>query len=474
MVPMQARSSLVREEELSFPYTANLAQSLPSNTKESAFSLGQLSMVFLVDLFRSKNDMIVSNLPLLLHKANQILETLRKRDYSSSLWTYDDLNNDKKGGITPKNMDLMVRVILELFTPAVPTLQEEWIFPIVDLSREEFAGMGADLIAPLLRLLLTEYAEAALEVIDEVPAISGSQLDKDILRMSMGNDSMRKEYEQVASLFGIPNVSGWAIPMPAMTAARTRHNVHAVFATCIDPSTVLDERRKESTADEDIQFLMEDYYAPPPDQIDSVSVTGEEPAASLSNMWAALDDFDSFFTKPSDQKAQMLNMGLMRNAHGHSLSSDTKQSGSSDLISPVESVPQVYDKRALGILNRSLARSRSNTSFKSSLADNFGSPIEATHPEVISAKKSYIPFRNSRLGKGKSDQFATPTMNGGSTFEGGGYSTPSRASMRSTPSSNAQMRMPSPQEIRVSPEPTEAAIRFDHILGGGRKRKTKS
>ena len=792
MVPMQARSLLVREEELSFPYTANLAQSLPSNTKESAFSLGQLSMVFLVDLFRSKNDMIVSNLPLLLHvcfslidhyfplvqeqavsllmhaihsiapghqKANQILETLRKRDYLSSLWTYDDLNNDKKGGITPKNMDLMVRVILELFTPAVPTLQEEWsrislqwatscavrhiacrsfqvfrslltfldqamlkdmlnrlsntvsddspdiqgfamqilmtmnaiiaeldseglidfpqlfwssvaclstvhehefietismmskfvskidldapdtisclvstfppkwegkfdglqeivlvglrsataweptfkfldklnklrdsdiigsgerrllnslvtnlprllhamdqpnlgpeleatcnfisemasrdnklglarilnslaknkfrskkefltqtissirtnffpeyeaqtltillsllsnkipwikletlavlklVFPIVDLSREEFAGMGADLIAPLLRLLLTEYAEAALEVIDEVPAISGSQLDKDILRMSMGNDSMRKEYEQVASLFGIPNVSGWAIPMPAMTAARTRHNVHAVFATCIDPSTVLDERRKESTADEDIQFLMEDYYGPPPDQIDSVSVTGEEPAASLSNMWAALDDFDSFFTKPSDQKAQMLNMGLMRNAHGHSLSSDTKQSGSSDLISPVESVPQVYDKRALGILNRSLARSRSNTSFKSSLADNFGSPIEATHPEVISAKKSYIPFRNSRLGKGKSDQFATPTMNGGSTFEGGGYSTPSRASMRSTPLSNAQMRMPSPQEIRVSPEPTEAAIRFDHILGGGRKRKTKS
>lgn len=789
MVPLQVRAVAFKDDEFSFPYTANLTHTLSSNSKESAFSLGQLSMVFLVDLFRTKNDMILLHLPLLLHisfslmdhyfplvqeqavsllmhaihsiapnnqKASQVLETLRKRDYLTSLWTYDDLNNDKKGGITPKNMDLMVRVTLELFTPTAPNLQKEWsrislqwatscavrhiacrsfqvfrslltfldqsmlkdmlnrlsntvsddspdiqgfamqilmtlnaitaeldseelidfpqlfwssvaclstvhehefietismmskfvskidldapdtisclistfppkwegkfeglleivlvglrsataweptfkfldklnklrdsdiigsgdrrlfttlivnlprllhamdqsslgpeieavcdfisqmasngdklglsrimnslgrgkfrskkefltqtisslranffpeyeaqtliillsflsnktpwvkletlsilklVFPIVDLNRDEFIGIGADLIAPLLRLLLTEYAEPALEVMDEVGAISGSQLDKDILRMSMGNTSMRKEYEQTASLFGIPNDSGWAIPMPAMTAARTRHNVHAVFATCGESSAVPDEKRKDPVADEDIQFLMEDYYAQPADQIDSASVTGEEPAASLSNMWAALDDFDSFFNKPLEQKAHMLNMGLMK--HGHSLSSETKQSASSDLVSPIDSVPQVYDKRALGILNRSLARTKSNSSFKSSLADNFGLPIEPSHPEVASTKKSYIPFRNSRLGKSKNDQFSTPTMSSSIAFENGGFSSPSRTPIRSTPLSNAQMRMPSPQELRISPEPTDAAIRFDHILGGGRKRKPK-
>ncbi|OBA19876.1 transcriptional activator leucine zipper [Metschnikowia bicuspidata var. bicuspidata NRRL YB-4993] len=790
MVPLQVNFT-GREEESDFPYSANLTHTLGLNFKESAFSLGQLSMVFLVDLFRSKNHKILDHLPLLLHisfslmdhyfplvqeqavsllmhtmhsiapnhpKAKQFLETLRKRDYLTSLWTYDDLNNDKKGGITPKNMDLMVRVTLELFTPTLPSLQKDWsrislqwatscavrhiacrsfqvfrslltfldqpmlkdmlnrlsntvsdespdiqgfamqilmtlnaitaeldskelidfpqlfwssvaclstvhehefietismmskfvskidldapdtisclistfppkwegkfeglqevvlvglrsataweptikfldklnklrdsdiigsgdrrlfttlivnlprflhamdqsalspeveatctfisemasngnklglsrimnslarnkfrakkeflmqtisavrasffpeyeaqtliillsflsnktpwvkletlailklIFPIIDLNRDEFAGLGADLVAPLLRLLLTEYAEPALEVMDEVATISGSQLDKDILRMSMGSTSMKKEYEQTVSLFGIPNDSGWAVPMPARTSARTRHNVHAVFATCIEASAIPDEKQKDFFADEDIQFLMEDYYAPPEDHIDSASVTGEEPAASLSNMWAALDDFDSFFTKPSEQQAHMLNMGRSKNMHGHTFSLDTRQSGSSDMISPIDSVPQVYDKRALGILKVSLARTQSNTSFKSSLADNFGSPIEPNQPEVAATRKSYIPFRNSRLGKTKNDHYATPTMNGSSVFETGALSTPSRASLRSPPLSNAQMRMPSPQEVRISPEPSEAAIRFDHILGGGRKRKTK-
>ena len=59
------------------------------------------------------------------------------------------------------------------------------IFPLVDLQRDEFIGVGADLISPLLRLLLTDYAEWALQVLDEAEIIPGSQSDKDILRMSL-------------------------------------------------------------------------------------------------------------------------------------------------------------------------------------------------------------------------------------------------------------------------------------------------
>lgn len=795
MVPQHPKGEAVEplEEVIGFPYTANLALILPTNPKDSAFSLGQLSLIFLVDLLRSSSELVVKHLPLLLHvcfslldhylhlvreqvaslliylvhaiaptntKASQIIDSLRHKDHHLNLWVYDDLNNDKRGGMTPKNMDLLVRTILEVFTPTVPTLQNDWsrvslkwattcavrhiacrsfqlfrsllsfldqnmlkdmlhrlsntiadesndiqgfamqilmtlnaitaeldseklidfpqlfwssvaclstihehefietistmskfvskidldapdtiscliatfppkwegkfdglqqivmvglrsasaweptfkfldklnklrdseiigsgdyrlftaiianfprflhaldqkqitpeieetcnlisemasacdklalarilnslaknrfrskkdflvqtisslrtsffpeyearalvlllsflsnkirwvkletlnilkhIFPLVDLQREEFLGVGADLISPLLRLLMTEFAEQALEVIDEAGVISGSQLDKDILRMSLADSSLKKEYEQTATLFGLPDDSGWAIPMTAITAARTRHNVHAVFATCGETSTVVDEKRKDSFADEEIQFLMEDYYAPPSDYGDTGSVGVEEPAASLSNMWAALDDFDSFFAHLSEQRTHNIPGMPPRgnNHHIHSSSVDTNTSTSSDLISPSDSVPQIYDKKALVILNRSLARTQSNTSFKSSLADNFGSPSAYGQSQGNAIKRSYLPFRNSRLAKSKPDGFTTPKLNtsGTSSFEQLQPNTPSKSLLKTSPPLSS-LGPASP--VEHSPDPMNPeGIRFEHFLGAGRKKTKK-
>lgn len=800
MVPLQPLSKFHSLDEVShgFPYSANIVKLLGSSGKGSAFSLGQLSMIFLVDLFRSNNDLIIENLPLLLHvcfslldhylplvqdqsasllihlvhsvapgnpKAAQVVNTLRQKDHQKYLWVYDDLNNDKKGGMTPKNMDLLVRNILELFTPAVPNLQTEWsrvslkwattcavrhiacrsfqlfrsllsfldqnmlkdmlhrlsntiadegtdiqgfamqilmtlnaitaeldseklidfpqlfwssvaclstiheheyietistmskfvskidldapdtiscltatfppkwegmfeglqqvvlvglrsatawdptikfldklnklkdsniigsgdyrlltatlallprflhaldqktitpdiaqacknmsqmasncgkaslarildslakfrfrskkdflvqtistirtsffpeyeaqtltillsllsnkipwvkletlsilkhIFPLVDLQREEFIGAGADLISPLLRLLLTEYAEPALEVIDEAVAISGSQMDKDILRMSLGSFSMRKEYEKTPTLFGIPKDSGWAIPMPAMVAANTRNNVHAVFATCGE-STVVDDVHKDSFAGEEIEFLLDEYHTSKSENGDTQSMGVEEPAASLSNMWAALDDFDSFFTKPSDQRTQAVSMPNGRNFakkhpnyHGASLSVDTKNSNSSDLTSPIDSVPQVYDKKALVILNRSLARTQSNTSFKSSLADNYGSPTSYGPVEDGATRRSYIPFRNSRYTKSR-DPFTTPKMtSSGSVFDPN--TPPTRTPNRPSPPVPYLAPQSAGPQDSLSPESVsaEGGNRFDVILNGGRKRNRRS
>lgn len=801
MVPLQPQSrahSFVEDSQV-FPYTADISKLLGNTGKESAFSLGQLSMIFLVDLFRSNNDMIIENLPLLLHvclslldhyfplvqeqsasllihlvhsiapgnqKSIQVMETLRQKDHQKFLWMYDDLNNYKKGGMTPKKMDLLVRNLLEIFAPTVPNLQTEWsrvslkwattcavrhiacrsfqlfrsllsfldqtmlkdmlhrlsntiadegidiqgfamqilmtlnaitaeldseklidfpqlfwssvaclstihehefietistmskfvskidldapdtiscltatfppkwegrfeglqqvvlvglrsatawdptiklldklnklkdsniigsgdyrlltatianlprflhaldqktitpdveqacnlisqmavncgkaslarilnslakyrfrskkdflvqtistirtsffpeyeaqtltillsflsnkipwvkletlsilkhIFPLVDLQREEFLGVGADLISPLLRLLLTEFAEPALEVIDEAVVISGSQMDKDILRMSLGTTSMKKQYEKIATLFGIPEDSGWAIPMPAMVAANTRNNVHAVFATCGE-STVVGELHKDSFAGEAIEFLMDEYHTHRSDNADAQSVGVEEPAASLSNMWAALDDFDSFFTKPSDQRAQIASGNAPNGRsfanrhvgyHAASLSVDTKNSTSSDFTSPIDTVPQVYDKKALVILNRSLARTQSNTSFKSSLADNYGSPTSYNHIESAATKRSYIPFRNSKHAKSK-DNYTTPKMN-----PSAGAFDPSTPSVR-TPNRASPpvpyLGSPSASPLEsLSPNSmsTEATNRFDVILNGGRKRSRK-
>lgn len=108
-------------------------------------------------------------------------------------------------------------LLLGLLSNKIPWVKQETlnllglVFPLVDLQRDEFVGVGADLISPLLRLLLTDYAERALQVLDQAEIISGSQLDKDILRMSLGNTSMKKEYENTATLFGIPDESGWSI-----------------------------------------------------------------------------------------------------------------------------------------------------------------------------------------------------------------------------------------------------------------------
>lgn len=328
------------------------------------------------------------------------------------------------------------------------------VLPEVDLQRDEFVGVGADLISPLLRLLLTDYAEPALEVLDEAVVISGSQLDKDVLRMSLGNAQMKKEYEKTATLFGIPDASGWAVPMPAVTAASTRNNVHAVFSTC---AVTVEAENK----DEEIHFHLEDYYAPSVEHGDAASASGPEPA-SLSNMWAALDDFDLFFTKETDDL-----VGLRRDMgplHAHSASVDTKYSNASDPVAPMDLVPHVYDKKALVILNRSLARTQSNTLFKNSLADSIGPAPYANHPPAT--RRSYIPFRTGRNSvRAKNDSFTTPVAPQNAAFDAA--NSPYAAS-----GTTSALLVTGPLEQTVLGGPgSENSTLFENLLSN--KKKTK-
>ncbi|KAG7661544.1 TAO3 [[Candida] subhashii] len=791
MVP--PHSSVIRvslsDANHDFAYVADLSSVIPKAEKDSVFSLGQLSMIFLVDLFTTKRDIMVEKLPLLLHiafslldhylpvvqeqacsllihlihalaidepKAQETIDILRSKDQVKNLWVYDDLNNDKKGARTPKNMDLLVRNVLKVFAKVTPTLQDDWsrvslhwattcavrhiacrsfqlfrsllsfldqgmlkdmlhrlsntisdetvdiqgfamqilmtlnaitaeldseklidfpqlfwssvaclstiheqefievlstmnkfvskidldapdtvsclistfppkwegkfeglqqivlvglrsatswepslkfldkliylkdseiigkgdsrllmsvlanlprflheldkkaisveiqnaalaiskladnankvglskilvslsknrfrskkdflvqtvstiknsffpefeaqtlvlllgllsnkipwvtletmsilkhVFPLVDLQRDEFVGVGADLISPLLRLLLTDFAEPALEVLDEAVIISGSQLDRDVLRMSLGSTAMKKEYENTATLFGIPDESGWSIPMPAVTAASTRNNVHAVFSTCV-VTTVVDDENDDQVNNEEIQFHMEDYYshaAGPTDYGDAVSVSVEEKEASLSNVWAALDDFDSFFTKdtePNISGGRHIGPHPL-SSHIHSASVDTKYSATSDVSSPMESAPNVYDKKVSVILNRSLARTQSNASFKTTLADSIGSNNYVNTNNASIAKRSYIPFRNRNTPKSRVDQFSTPIMPLTPVFDQQTLTdlktptvtTPGTFTMSATPSS-------------VIPEFSfENPTRFEGLLGGKKRSK---
>ncbi|CCG23557.1 Cas4 protein of RAM cell wall integrity signaling network [Candida orthopsilosis Co 90-125] len=256
------------------------------------------------------------------------------------------------------------------------------IISYIDFKKEEFIGLGADLISPLLRLLLTDFAEPALEVLDETDVISGSIMDRDILRMSLGNTTVKKEYENTATLFGIPEESGWSIPMPAVTAASTRNNVHAVFSTCVAATTVVDEQENN----EEIQFHMEDYYSPSiHDNGDAVSVSVDE--TTLSNMWAALDDFDSFFNTDKMSKRKTISSPI--------------EARPINRASPIESAPNTYDKKVSAILNKTLT-----TNSRNNLLDYIGENEQ--HASPAPSRRSYIPFRNRTMAKTR--ESLTPTI----------------------------------------------------------------
>ena len=178
------------------------------------------------------------------------------------------------------------------------------IFPLTDLSRPEFIGVGADFISPLLRLLLGELEPQALEVLNTIPKVSGSKMDKDVLRISMGNKDAKKVYNKTATLFGIPEESGWSIPMPALTAASTRHNVHAVFTTC----TVIIGGETDATGsdvlEEIVEFHADGGYVQGTDEYGDIISVPEEKDPSLSHMWAELDNLGSFFTKSDFMQAE--------------------------------------------------------------------------------------------------------------------------------------------------------------------------
>ncbi|KAI0766408.1 cell morphogenesis N-terminal-domain-containing protein [Trametes elegans] len=91
--------------------------------------------------------------------------------------------------------------------------------------------LGSELLMPLLRLLETDLASQALDVLDEPMQISGGPAAKHVLRMSLSNhlQTSAKDVESVADVFGIPQESGWCIPRPGDHREACRANVVAVF-----------------------------------------------------------------------------------------------------------------------------------------------------------------------------------------------------------------------------------------------------
>ncbi|PNS18836.1 Cell morphoproteinsis protein PAG1 [Sphaceloma murrayae] len=230
------------------------------------------------------------------------------------------------------------------------------ILPDVDMRKPEFASQGPDLISPLLRLLQTSFVQQALDVLDNVMSMTGTPLDQKHIRMSMAGShssrATRKEYDSTKSLYGIPEESGWSIPMPAIHSARTRQNVQAVVRTCTKPGVV-------ETGTPKIEFKDDRHYDNyfPNDSALVLSPVARPSDGTMSEMVMKLDSLDDFFDDHDDSETVHNSMPRA------SFLSDERES--------------LYDKHTLPILHKSLDRNASVTSFHASFADTrYTSPRE--------------------------------------------------------------------------------------------------
>lgn len=243
-----------------------------------------------------------------------------------------------------------------------------FIIPDVDMKKPEVTSKGSDLISPLLRLLQTEFCLQALQVLDNVLTIpltgASTPLDRHHLRMSMAGShsskAFRKEYERTQSLYGIPEETGWSIPMPAVHSVLTRHNVHAVFY-----STVANEAATAEVSTPKIEFRAEEYppsfsgaYFPADDRTATMTSDATRNDGHIGDLVMTLDSLDDFF----EEEDTIMDF----NGEGHMPSSPGMSRFQNGGLQVRE---HLYDQQTAPLLHKSLTRNASVSSFQTGFAD---------------------------------------------------------------------------------------------------------
>lgn len=230
------------------------------------------------------------------------------------------------------------------------------LIPEIDMRRSEITCHGPDLISPLLRLLQTDLCPQALQVMDHIMTVSGNPMERHHLRMSMASSSssraIRKEYERIQSLYGIPEPTGWSIPMPATQSSITRNNVHAVFYTCAE----VDRVEAQETATEEVEFHADDYndsfY---PMRADTMKSVDTQTDGNIGDIVQKLDSLDDFFEETEENPVLDAESDpMLRGFTGNF--ADTSAN--------------LYDQQTAPILRKSLAQTASTSSFHNGLAES--------------------------------------------------------------------------------------------------------
>ena len=257
------------------------------------------------------------------------------------------------------------------------------MLPEVDMRKQDFASHGSDLIQPLLRLLQTNLCPQALIVMDHIMTVSANPMEKHHLRMSMASSAsrggMRKEYDRTQSLYGIPEQTGWSIPMPAIHSNKTRNNVHAVFYTCAD-ATILEA---QAAATPEVDFHPDGYqdsYFPVSRSNTMKSVDTQETMIA-GDLATQLDSLDDFFDDVMTPEPIMFN---------------TASSPNSDFAPDYRDANEhYYDQQTAPILRQTLTRTASSSSFHNGLSESRPSTSHTNH--VMTPTAFAAPTSNAAI-----------------------------------------------------------------------------
>ncbi|KAF2273521.1 cell morphogenesis protein-like protein [Westerdykella ornata] len=361
-----------------------------------------------------------------------------------------------------------------------------FIIPEIDMRKPEITSKGSDLISPLLRLLHNEYCPQALKVLDSIMDMAGeaNALENQHLRMSMAGGhstrATRKQYAQTQSLYGIPEESGWSVPIPDHHAQLTRANVHAVFYTC---GTVEDNDATQVDTPK-IEFRQEEILFSPISDYRTATMTSEDTRGDshIGELVMKLDSLDDFFEEDDDDTETLTDLpNSSMFGHGRYVN------GSYASVHPnLDARENLYDQRTAPILHKSLTRNASVSSFHySSFADMELSP--SRDPGVMTpgaftsfASMAPAPSTSTRPGlhsrsvtsPSASNQYQrqSPGLSSAVYESDNAFSDDDLAAGRSS-SSNPSEKGPSFEHVVRPPRPTDARSRFRsgvrRLTGGG-------
>ncbi|KAJ5268761.1 hypothetical protein N7505_004519 [Penicillium chrysogenum] len=272
------------------------------------------------------------------------------------------------------------------------------LIPEVDMRRNEVTCHGPDLISPLLRLLQTDLCPQALEVLDNIITVSGNPMERQHLRMSMASAAssraIRKEYERIQSLYGIPEPTGWSVPMPATQSNVTRHNVHAVFYTCVEA----EDRQEEDTRTPSVAFHADDYSDSFfPMRADTMKSIDTQVDGNMGDIVQKLDSLDDFF-EDTDTITPVLNPiapPMLRGFTGNY----------------VDTNAHLYDQQTAPILRESLGRTGSTSSFHNGLAESRPPNFRFDGPGVYSPVTAIPPNAQILRSGSHTRSVTSPTNN---------------------------------------------------------------
>lgn len=300
-----------------------------------------------------------------------VLDNYISLKYRSSHEFLSNMISALRNAYLPRLDFQMVSFLMGLLTNRFPWMKAttmkilKIVLPEIDMKKPELAGHGSDLISPLLRLLQSDFCMEALEVLDNILTMSGSSNDRHHLRMSMTRSTSRtarREYERIDNLFGIPDTSGWAIPVPTKKTETTRANIHAAFYMCqsgADGSVAGVEANLTSEVEFHAEEFPYGYYPPPEEEARTDTMMSDEVrpevAAQSSDLSAKLDALDDFFDDDMSTT---------------SFHSDGRSSRTITEFAPdgFEVGAQLYDEQTLPILHQASSNSTIG-SFQNGFAD---------------------------------------------------------------------------------------------------------